>query len=141
MLNKEQINAIHDLLDKNIINSGEYMCILKALETCTEQENSHQNAIGTIIAVVCDYFRLNPNDVISRMRSTEYVTARQYITYFSRTMAFVDYKDIGDALGNRGHSNIMYYESCIKDKIDTDENVKRIAMELMSRIKTSLNAA
>jgi chromosomal replication initiator protein len=62
-----------------------------------------------IINVVSKFYRLSKSDILSKKRTQKLVCARQVIAYISKEVTSLSLKTIGEKLGNRDHSTILYY--------------------------------
>lgn len=145
MLNKAKINAIHELLEKDIITTEEYMLILNALGSkevkSDEIGDDNRISIDIIVDAVCNYFNLKAEDLMSNERSTELVLGRHYIAYLARNLTGATYKEIDEVLGKRDHSTIMYGERCIRDELEKNDEARHKLKDIENIIYTTSNAA
>ena len=134
MLSKEKINAIHELLIKDVITADEYVLILNALGkkeiTVDAIKGDSCISLEYVIDVVCKYLNLDVEEVKSNARQPELVRGRQYIAYIARTITDATYKEIAETLGNRDHSTIMHGEKLIRDAINENEEIKNQIMAI-----------
>lgn len=145
MLNKAKINAIHELLEKDIISTEEYMLILNALGSkevkSDEIGDDNRISIDIIVDAVCNYFNLKAEDLMSNERSTELVLGRHYIAYLARNLTGATYKEIAEVLGKRDYSSIMYGERCICDELEKNDEARHKLKDIENIIYTTSNAA
>lgn len=66
---------------------------------------------------VSKYFNIDVADMNSSKRSNEIAFPRQIAMYLCRELAKLQYKNIGNAFGNRDHSTVMHACSKIEDEI------------------------
>lgn len=84
---------------------------------------------------VAKYYNVPLDDINSSKRSSEIAYARQVAMYLCRELAKIQYKNIGNAFGNRDHSTVMHACSKIEQEIKKDtttrnhvDNVKKIIL-------------
>ncbi len=75
---------------------------------------------------VSRYFNIDVKDMNSSKRSNEIAYPRQIAMYLCREIAKMQYKNIGNAFGNRDHSTVMHACSKIEDEMKKKEEVKTI---------------
>lgn len=73
-----------------------------------------------IIKAVADFFEILPNDFINRSRKKGVVELRQIAAFLLREILSLSYPEIGEKLGNRDHSTIIY--SCAKISNEINKN-------------------
>lgn len=71
---------------------------------------------------VSKYFNIDVKDMDSSKRSNEIAYPRQIAMYLCRELAKMQYKNIGNAFGNRDHSTVMHACSKIEQEIKKDKN-------------------
>lgn len=81
--------------------------------------------IEDIVMAVADYYGIPPEAIYGRDRSREVSSARQVVMYIARETADMALQDIGDALGGRNHSTVLYSCEKIEDLMKTDSQVRR----------------
>lgn len=64
--------------------------------------------------VVAEYYNISPNQLVSKLRTSNLVTARHIAIYLCRTMLDLPLQKIGEEFGGRDHSTII--NAC--DKVD-----------------------
>ena len=86
--------------------------------------------------VVCKYFDISLEDIISAKRSSEITFPRQIAMYICRNVANISLPSIGDSFGGRDHSTVIHacnkIEKEIEQKLDTKlivESVKKIILQ------------
>lgn len=75
-----------------------------------------------IKSTVSKYFNIDVKDMDSSKRSNEIAYPRQIAMYLCRELAKMQYKNIGNAFGNRDHSTVMHACSKIEQEIKKDKN-------------------
>lgn len=89
-----------------------------------------------IKVTVARYFNIDVKDIDSSKRSNDIAYPRQIAMYLCRELAKMQYKNIGNAFGNRDHSTVMHacskIEQAIKKSKDTCtivDSVKNIILQ------------
>jgi chromosomal replication initiator protein len=78
-----------------------------------------------IIAVVAGQFSVDVNRLLSRERSREVALPRQVAMYLIREETSASLPQIGEALGGRDHTTVMYGCEKITDLMETDDALRR----------------
>jgi len=74
-----------------------------------------------IIKTVSDYFEIPVADIIGHSRKQQVVEPRQVAIYFLRDLLEVSYPFIGEKLGKRDHTTILYAFEKISQKMTSDQ--------------------
>ncbi len=82
-------------------------------------------SLEDIIMAVADYYGVSPEEVCGRGRSREVSTARQVAMYLAREEADASLQQIGEALGGRNHSTVLYSCERVADLMATDSQMRR----------------
>lgn len=91
--------------------------------------------IPYIQEVVCDYFGIKREDLLSKSRKREVALPRQLAMYFSKELTNATFSKIGEEMGGKDHSTVMYACDTIKDVSKIDKEIKKYVKELSERIK------
>lgn len=91
--------------------------------------------IPYIQEVVCDYFGIKREDLLSKSRKREIALPRQLAMYFSKEYTNSTFSKIGEEMGGKDHSTVMYACETIKDVSKIDKEIKKYVKELTERIK------
>lgn len=70
-----------------------------------------------IIRAVCKYYSVKSSDLKGKRRTKEVVIPRQVAMYLLRELTGTPYMDIGEILGGRDHTTIMYGVEKIEEEI------------------------
>ena len=90
-----------------------------------------------IIEVVSEHFGVNPDDITSEKRNSEFVLPRQIAMYLCRNIIGMSLADIAKLLEKKDHTTIMYGIKKITSKIETDEDVKNKVDIIKKKINPS----
>lgn len=80
--------------------------------------------------IVCNYFKVLPDDVQSAVRKRELVVPRQVCMYFIKLKTTLSLREIGGLFGNRDHSTVIYASNTVNDLIDTQRFFAKKIMEV-----------
>lgn len=77
-----------------------------------------------IINIVSEHFGVNPDDITSKKRNSEYVLPRQVVMYLCRTLTETSLQNIGKLLGKKDHTTIIHGVNKITEELETNEDLK-----------------
>ena len=81
--------------------------------------------VEDIVMAVADYYGVHPEEIYGRDRSRDVSSARQVAMYIARETTDMPLQDIGEALGGRNHSTVLYSCERVEDLMKTDSQVRR----------------
>ncbi len=87
-----------------------------------------------IISAVCDYYKVTTTDIIGNKRNAKIAAPRQVTMYLCRELISVPLKNIGQILGNRDHTTVMYGIEKIEKELQTNETLKNDIELLKKRL-------
>jgi len=98
----------------------------------------HSSSVTTeqIISAVADQFGVEEDRLLSRERSREVAYPRQIAMYLIREETSSSLPKIGEALGGRDHTTVMYGYEKIADQLEIDDALRRQVMALRERLYT-----
>ncbi len=76
-----------------------------------------------IIEVVADHFGVDPDDITSKKRNSEFVLPRQISMYLCRNIIGMSLTDIARLLGKKDHTTVIHGIKKITTEIETDEDL------------------
>jgi len=91
----------------------------------TQGDNPGTLALEDILAAVGDYYGITPQEIAGRGRSREVSNARQVTMYLAREQSNASLAEIGETLGGRNHSTVLYSCERVADLVSTDSRVRR----------------
>jgi chromosomal replication initiator protein len=94
--------------------------------------------IEQVIETVAGYYRVTIDALRSTSRSRTVSFPRQVAMYLARTETDLSYPQIGERLGSRDHTTILYGYGKISDLLETDANVRRDTMEIKALLYESV---
>jgi chromosomal replication initiator protein len=90
--------------------------------------------IDEILSTVANYYSISMDDLLGRGRNKELVHPRQVAMYLAREELQVTLPQIGEALGGRDHTTVMYSVEKVTQAIDSDDAVRREILALRERL-------
>ncbi|MHB0875526.1 MAG: chromosomal replication initiator protein DnaA [Anaerolineae bacterium] len=81
--------------------------------------------IGQVVEAVAKYYRVSTQDILGRSRRQDIAMQRQVTMYLARQETTASLPQIGDALGGRDHTTVMYAHDKISDLVERDQQLRR----------------
>jgi len=130
---REIVGAINRILSFSRIynkepNLSEVKIILKDLLNLSENNVT----IDQIQSLVCKYFKISKNEMLSSRRSRYLVRPRQTAIYLTKILTSKSLPEIGREFSNRDHTTIIH-------SVKTIEKLKKNDLELNTSIDTLKN--
>lgn len=98
------------------------------------QMKNNEISLDDILKSVCDFYHLNPNDVLSHSRIQEISNARKVFIYLAREFTHCSTPQIGEYL-DRHHSSVVNAEKSLKKEIAQKNSLREQVKALKQRIK------
>jgi len=86
--------------------------------------------IDEIIKAVAKKFNLKVGDIRSKKKNKNLVMSRQIVMYIARKLTNSSFPDIGEKVGGRDHSTVIYSNNKIRKMIEKDHEIKKIVEEI-----------
>ena len=96
-------------------------------ESISEKEEQEDVTPDKIISAVCSYFKQKREDLLGKSRQADFAKARQICAYLMCDMLSLPLVAVGEKLGGRDHTTIMYARDKMESLISLNE---RIAKEI-----------
>lgn len=87
-----------------------------------------------VIHVVADSFGITDDQIIGRVRTQEIALPRQIAMYLLREEANISLPQIGDAIGGRDHTTVMYACQKVADLLESDDRLRRQVIDIREQI-------
>jgi len=87
-------------------------------------------SIDEIIKAVGKKFNVRVGEIKSRKKTKDLVLSRQVVMYLSRKLTKRSFPDIGEKIGGRDHSTVIYSNNKIKKMMEKDYKIKRVIDEI-----------
>ncbi len=112
---------------------------VEALKDQIADRSVYKNDIHRIQTVVCEYFKIDIDDIKGKKRSQNINYPRQVAIYLCRTLANESFPKIGTHFGGRDHSTIMSSYSSyrkIEKDLKNNDQVKVVINDLKKMLST-----
>ncbi len=90
-----------------------------------------------IINVVAEHFNVNPADITSKKRNSEFVLPRQIVMYLCRTMTDTPLAGIAKILGKKDHTTVIHGIKKITEGIVENEELKNKVELIKKKVSPS----
>ncbi|MEK6952677.1 MAG: chromosomal replication initiator protein DnaA [Nanoarchaeota archaeon] len=150
VLNDEVVNCIANKVRKGlrelegILNRILFYQQVKNLEITTKLAEQIMSEVikepvknigpDQIIKTVADYFEISPSDLISRSRKKELVECRQITAYLLRDILSLSYPFIGERLGKRDHTTVIYACEKITRELSNNQTLSQNILTIKDRL-------
>ncbi len=115
------------MMNKGIINLD---IAIEALKDQLTDRSVYKNDIHRIQRVVCDYFKINIDELKGKKRSKDVNYPRQIAIYLCRELTTESFPKIGTYFGGRDHSTIVSADKKIRKDLETNEQLQLVISEL-----------
>jgi chromosomal replication initiator protein len=106
---------------------------IELAEQITEKivgEEHNELTIEKVQRVVCDYFNITRDDLLSKTRKRNIVQARQIAMYMSRNLINVSLSTIGSEIGGKDHATVLHACTTVTDLMSTDKSFKQYVTDI-----------
>ena len=93
--------------------------------------------VDQVIEAVCHYYNVAAADLVSSSRKRAIAFPRQIAMYLARTETEASFPQIGEKLGNRDHTTVLYGYEKIASLLETDAMARRDTLEIKASIYES----
>ena len=91
-------------------------------------------SVEQIIDIVCRYYNVTPEAIISSSRKSGIAHPRQVAMYLARTETEASLPQIGAQLGPRDHTTVLHGYEKITTLVDTDPQLRRDLLEIKAML-------
>ena len=103
-------------------------------ETLVGEEKSDVN-IDKVQRMVCDYFNITRDDLLSKSRKRQIVQARQIAMFLSRNLiSNCSLATIGQEIGGKDHATVLHAYTTVSDLMATDKVFKKYVNDIESML-------
>ena len=107
---------------------------IELAEKITEKivgEEQTDVTIDKVQRVVCDYFNISKDDLLSKTRKRQIVQARQIAMYMSRNLINnCSLSTIGAEIGGKDHATVLHACTTVSDLMSTDKTFKQYVTDI-----------
>lgn len=93
-------------------------------------------SIDTIQRVVCEFYDIRLNDLLSKKRTRSISFPRQIGMYLSRKLTGESFPAIGGRFGGRDHSTVIHANNTIEKRLKDDQRLRSALDELQRLVNT-----
>jgi chromosomal replication initiator protein len=90
--------------------------------------------MNEILLVVSNFYNLSMDELVSAGRNKQLVKPRQVAMYLAREELPATLPQIGEALGGRDHTTVMYGVEKISREVEQDDNLRREILALREKL-------
>ncbi|HTP07435.1 MAG TPA: chromosomal replication initiator protein DnaA [Anaerolineae bacterium] len=90
--------------------------------------------LDELVMTVADFYSISRDDLLGRGRNKELVHPRQVVMYLAREELQLTLPQIGESLGGRDHTTVIYGVEKITQAIDSDDNIRREVLAIRERL-------
>ncbi len=94
-------------------------------------------SLDLITKVVCEYYNISKDDILSKRRTKNIAYPRQICMYLSRELTDNSLPTIGEYYGGRDHSTVIHGYDKIKEDLKTNGGLQEEIDKITSSIKNS----
>ncbi len=113
---------------------------LELAEKLTDKIVSNSNpevSIKKIQQIVCEYFNISADVLLSKTRKREIVQARQIAMFLGRSLTANSLTSIGAQIGGKDHATVLHACNTVQDLISTDKTFKQYVTDIEKRLMPS----
>ena len=103
-------------------------------ESITEKivgEEQNDVTIDKVQRIVCEYFKISRDELLSKTRKRQIVQARQIAMYMSRILITnCSLSTIGAEIGGKDHATVLHACTTVTDLMSTDKTFKQYVTDI-----------
>jgi chromosomal replication initiator protein len=96
---------------------------------------AREMTIENIQKLVCDYYHISYDRLLTKTRKREVVLARQITMYFAKKFTKQSLKTIGDHFGGFDHTTVIHSCQTVENLMQTDVEYKENLLELQQKVQ------
>ena len=108
--------------------------VKEVLKKIVKHNNKEEVSIEDIIKVVASTLNVKIADIKAHNKNKNLVLARQISMYLARKLTKLSYPDIGQKIGGRDHSTVIYANNKVLNNLDADNNFKKLVGDIEDSI-------
>ena len=90
-----------------------------------------------IMQIVCKFFNIKVQDMVSEKRSNSVAFPRQIAMYLCREIVNMSFPNIGKDFGGRDHSTVLHAYAKIKDEYQKNSDTKDLIDDITKALSTA----
>jgi chromosomal replication initiator protein len=104
--------------------------VKEVLSNLVKRNKKGEVSIEDIMKVIAGKLNIKISDIKAHNKNKNIVFARQIVMYLSRKLTNYSFPDIGQKIGGRDHSTVIYANNKILNSIKTDVKLKLLIQEI-----------
>ena len=96
---------------------------------------AREMTIDNIQKLVCDYYHVAYDRLLTKTRKREVVLARQITMYFAKKFTKQSLKTIGDHFGGFDHTTVIHSCQTVENLMETDSEYKENLLEIQQKVQ------
>jgi chromosomal replication initiator protein len=104
--------------------------VKEVLSNLVKQNKKGEVGVEDIIKVIAGKLNIKVADIKAHNKNKNFVFARQIAMYLSRKLTNNSFPDIGQKIGGRDHSTVIYAHNKILNSIKKDQKIKSFIQEI-----------
>ena len=126
-----RVFAYASMMNRGIINLD---IAIEALKDKVSEKSVYKNDVHRIQRIVCEYFKIDIEDLKGKKRSKDVNYPRQIAIYLCRKMTSESFPKMGTYFGGRDHSTIISAYQRIENDLKTNPQLQIVINELKEKI-------
>jgi len=118
------------LLNKKSITLDMAQQIIERFVRNTVKEVS----VEYIINIVCEYFKISPEQIVLNTRKRQMVQARQIAMYLAKKYSNASLSSIGEQCGKKDHATVYHACKTVANQLETDKQFKVMFADIEKKI-------
>ncbi len=108
----------------------------RALRDIVPVARPKPTTIEVIIRTVAEFYRMSPDELLSRGRSRSVALPRQIAMYLARALTDASLPKIGEAFGGRDHTTVLHAFDKVKAQAEQDASFYGLIRELEDKVRS-----
>ncbi|HQI25605.1 MAG TPA: chromosomal replication initiator protein DnaA, partial [Smithella sp.] len=104
--------------------------VKEVLRTIVKHNNKEDVSIEEILKIVSGKLNVKISDIKAHNKNKNLVLARQISMYLARKLTNFSFPDIGQKIGGRDHSTVIYANNKIVKSIESDASLKKLIQDI-----------
>ena len=126
-----RVFAYASMMNRGIVTLD---CAIEALKDKVSDKSVYKNDVHRIQRIVCEYFKLDIEELKGKKRSKDINYPRQIAIYLCREITNESFPKMGTYFGGRDHSTIISAYQKIENDLKTSYQLQTVISELKKRI-------
>ncbi len=132
--------AVNRLLVYKKLNNNINLNFVKKIIEKNLAKHKKTTTFSNILRTVSEFYDLHESDLLTSSRKSEYVKVRQIIMYLLRSELKYSFPSIGDKLGGKDHTTVMYACNKIENELNNNEELKQEYNNILQKLYLCNNA-